>query len=300
MVRIELLKGVSVFLKRRKQMGSLLIKKYHGLGNDYLVIDPNKNPVDLKECHIKKLCKRNFGIGADGILYGPIIEGDKISVRVFNPDGSEATSSGTGIRIFAKYLKDEQYATENEVCFYTKSGMVNVEFLNDDGTLVRANIGKASFWSKDIPVCGENREVIEEKMIFGGTEYHATCLSVGNPHCAIFSNEVSMKKVLELGPLVEKASYFPDRINFMLVQVVDRSHITIEVYERGAGYTLASGTSACAVAAAAYRLGYVDQVSYVSMPGGELTIELDQEENIFMTGTVGTVGMMMLTENFFA
>ena len=280
-------------------MGSLIIRKYHGLGNDYLVIDPNKNPVELKECHIKCLCKRNFGIGADGILYGPIIENGRMKVRVFNPDGSEATSSGTGIRIFAKYLKDENYAKEQTVEFSTISGNVTVDFLNEEGTLVRADIGRASFWAKDIPVIGENREVINETMSFGDQDYVVTCLSVGNPHCALFTSNVSMKRVVEIGPKIESSPLFPDRINFILANVKDRNHIEIEVYERGAGYTLASGTSACAVAAAAFRLGLVDRKTSISMPGGELEIELNEDDHIIMTGTVSAVGMMMLTENFF-
>lgn len=280
-------------------MGSLIIRKYHGLGNDYLVVDPNKNPVELKESHIKCLCKRNFGIGADGILYGPIIENGKMKVRVFNPDGSEATSSGTGIRIFAKYLKDEQYAQDETVEFSTISGTVKVDFLNEDGTLVRADIGKASFWAQDIPVVGENREVINESMRFGDQDYIVTCLSVGNPHCALFTDDISMKRVVEIGPQIESSTLFPDRINFMLANVTDCNHIAIEVYERGAGYTLASGTSACAVAAAASRLGLVERKVFVTMPGGELEIDINEEDHIIMTGTVSTVGMMMLTENFF-
>lgn len=280
-------------------MGSLIIRKYHGLGNDYLVVDPNKNPVELKESHIKCLCKRNFGIGADGILYGPIIENGKMKVRVFNPDGSEATSSGTGIRIFAKYLKDEQYAQDETVEFSTISGTVKVDFLNEDGTLVRADIGKASFWAQDIPVVGENREVINESMRFGDQDYIVTCLSVGNPHCALFTDDISMKRVVEIGPQIESSTLFPDRINFMLANVTDCNHIAIEVYERGAGYTLASGTSACAVAAAASRLGPVERKVFVTMPGGELEIDINEEDHIIMTGTVSTVGMMMLTENFF-
>lgn len=281
-------------------MGSFMIKKYHGLGNDYLVIDPNKNDVDLKECHIRKLCKRNFGIGADGILYGPIEKDGKIHVRCFNPDASEATNTGTGIRIFAKYLKDEGYAKDKQVSFYTASGKAEVEFLNEDATLVRARIGKADFHAARIPVIGEDREVINEAMYFGGTPYEVTCLSVGNPHCALLVNEVNYKKVMELGPIVESAEYFPDRINFMLLHVVDREHVEIEVYERGAGYTLASGTSACAAAAVTVRLGLTERKVEVSQPGGSLTVELNDQDEIIMTGSVDSVGMMMLSDAFFA
>lgn len=281
-------------------MGSFMIKKYHGLGNDYLVIDPNKNDVDLQEGHIRKLCKRNFGIGADGILYGPIEKDGKIHVRCFNPDASEATNTGTGIRIFAKYLKDEGYAKEDRVEFYTASGRAEVEFLNEDATLVRARIGKADFHASAIPVIGEEREVINEAMYFGGNPYEVTCLSVGNPHCALIANEVNYKRVMELGPIVESSDYFPDRMNFMLLHVIDKEHVEIEVYERGAGYTLASGTSACAAAAVTVRLGLTERKVSVSQPGGTLTVELNDQDEIIMTGSVDSVGMMMLSDAFFA
>jgi len=280
-------------------LGSFMIKKYHGLGNDYLVIDPNINEVELKDCHIRKLCKRNFGIGADGVLYGPIEKDGRIHVRCFNPDASEATNTGTGIRIFAKYLKDEGYAKENRVTFYTASGKAEVEFLNEDATMVRARIGKADFHASAIPVVGKEREVINEAMYFGGKQYEVTCLSVGNPHCALLANEVNYKKVMELGPIVESAEYFPDRINFMLLHVVDKNHVEIEVYERGAGYTLASGTSACAAAAVTTRLGLTERKVEVSQPGGTLTVELNEQDEIIMTGSVDSVGMMMLNDTFF-
>ncbi len=280
-------------------MGSLMFKKYHGLGNDYLVIDPNKNDVVLQESHIRKLCKRNFGVGADGILYGPIEKDGKIHVRCFNPDASEATNTGTGIRIFAKYLKDEGYVTGDSASFYTASGKAEVKFLNDNGTLMQARMGKADFHASKIPVIGEEREVINEAMYFGGSLYEVTCVSIGNPHCALISNEVNYERVNELGPLVESSEYFPDRMNFMLMHVIDREHVEIEVYERGAGYTLASGTSACAAVAVGVRLGLTDRKITVSQPGGDLMVELSPDDEIIMTGTADSVGMMMLNDTFF-
>lgn len=281
-------------------MGSFMIKKYHGLGNDYLVIDPNKSDVDLQESHIRKLCKRNFGVGADGILYGPIEKDGKIHVRCFNPDASEATNTGTGIRIFAKYLKDEGYVKDNTVVFYTAKGKAEVEFLNEEGTMVRARIGKPDFHASAIPVVGAEREVVNEAMYFGGKLYEVTCLSVGNPHCALITNEVNYKKVMEIGPMVEQSDYFPDRMNFMLLHVIDKTHVEIEVYERGAGYTLASGTSACAAAAVTARLGLTNRKIIVSQPGGDLEVEIDDNDEIIMTGSVDHVGMMMLNDSFFS
>lgn len=280
-------------------MASYEIKKYHGLGNDYLVIDPKICDVKLLESHIRKLCKRNFGVGADGILYGPFFKDGKIYVECFNPDGSRAQNSGTGVRIFAKYLFDNGYVKDKTVEFYTDNNKAYVEILNDDATLVRANMGKASFKSTDIPVTGDEREVINEAMYFGGNPYEVTCLSVGNPHCAYITDEISCEKVMALGPMVESAEYFPMRINFMMMHVIDREHVAIEVYERGAGYTLASGTSACAACAVTNRLGLTERKIEVIQPGGSLTVELNDNDEIIMTGSVDSVGMMMISESFF-
>ena len=135
--------------------GSLItLKKYHGLGNDYLVYDPNRNTEQLLERQIVQLCRRNIGVGADGILYGPFFEDGEIKVRIFNPDGSEAERSGNGIRIFSKYLRDEGYVTEKQYPLTTKAGTVIVEFLEKDGTEMKVDMGYASFGAERIPVVG--------------------------------------------------------------------------------------------------------------------------------------------------
>lgn len=281
-------------------MDTITMHKYHGLGNDYLVLDPNKNKIHLQERKIEMLCRRNFGVGADGILYGPILEGDKIKVSIYNPDGSEAERSGNGVRIFAKYLKDAGYVTGKHCTLTTKSGDVEVEFLDEEGSTMRVNMGKPDFMSASIPMKGPAHESINEPLNFHGSMYNTTCLSVGNPNCVIMTEEVSCKQAEALGPYVENSSYFLNRINMQLCKVESRSQIRIEIYERGAGYTLASGTGACAAAAAAYRMGLVDEKITVKMPGGDLMIEIDENQNLFMTGTVGTVGTFSLAENFFA
>ena len=122
-------------------MDTITLKKYHGLGNDYLVFDPNKNDIKLQERKIEMLCHRNIGVGADGILYGPMQDGDKIRVLIFNSDGSEATESGNGVRIFAKYLLDEGYVTEKHFTLTTQAGDIEIEFLDETGNTMRVDMG---------------------------------------------------------------------------------------------------------------------------------------------------------------
>ena len=279
---------------------SLQLVKYHGLGNDYLVLDPNKNEIRLQERHIVRLCRRNIGVGADGILYGPLMENGKIYVQIFNPDGSEAERSGNGVRIFAKYLLDEHYVEHKEFSLMTKAGAVMIDFLTEDGSRMRVNMGKAQFSGGVIRTLYSEDEIVNEPLIFHGQLYNATCVSMGNPNCVIMMEEVSARKAKELGPYVENAAYFPNRINMQLCHVMDRSHVQVEIYERGAGYTLASGTGACAAASAAYRLGLVDDKVFVKMPGGELVIEIMPDMTVYLTGDVEKIGTFCLAENFFA
>ncbi len=279
---------------------TLLLKKYHGLGNDYLVLDPNKNEIQLQERHIVRLCRRNIGVGADGILYGPLFRDEKICVQIFNPDGSEAERSGNGVRIFAKYLLDEGYVDKKQFSLYTKAGKVTVDFLNEDGSRMRVNMGKARFAGGVLKGSYGENEMINEPLLFRDRLYNATCVSMGNPNCVIMMEEVNAKKAKELGPYVENAPYFPNRINMQLCHVIDRSHVQVEIYERGAGYTMASGTGACAAATAAYRLGLTDNRITVTMPGGELLVEIEDDMTVFLTGDVKNIGTVLLAENFFA
>ena len=246
------------------------------------------------------LCRRNFGVGADGILYGPFQEDGKLRVQIFNPDGSEAERSGNGVRIFAKYLLDEGYVKEKKFTLNTLAGDVEIEFLDEDGSTMRVNMGKPVYAGAELPLVGLEGEIVNAHLRFHDNDYNTTCLSVGNPNCVIMMEEITPQKAKDLGPYVEGASYFPNRTNMQICKVMDRENIAIEIYERGAGYTLASGTGACAAAAAAKRMGLVDDKVTVHMQGGNLIVEFNKEGNIFMTGTVGTVGTFTLAENFFA
>lgn len=261
-------------------------KKYHGLGNDYLVIDPNVADFAMTEANIRLICDRNFGVGSDGILYGPTFNDGVPVLRIFNPDGSEAEKSGNGLRIFAKYLWEKQYVRSKSFKIQTLGGVVDVQVKDDVAGLIRINMGKVTFTSNEIPVAGKPREVVNEPLDINGVLHKVTCLSIGNPHCVIPMPEVSEATARALGPHVENHRMFPNRINMQLVRVIDRANIDIRIWERGAGYTLASGSSSCAAAAASHKLGLVDNDVTVHMPGGTLHIEIADDGQIHMTGPV--------------
>lgn len=270
--------------------------KYHALGNDYIVLDPNRiSPLlKLKAKQIKLICNRNFGLGSDGILFGPTIKGDESHLRIFNPDGSEALKSGNGIRIFSRYLRDEGYIKKSSFILKTKGGDVFVRFVGGKSDLIRVDMGKATFQSSKIPVRGKNREVIGESLKVGKQHFKITCVSVGNPHCVIPLKTISPELAKKIGPLVENHKMFPQRINMQLVKVIDKKNIEIEIWERGAGYTLASGSSSCAAVTAAHRLGLVGKRVSVRMPGGKLKIKLRNDGHVFMTGPVTKVAQGVL------
>ena len=273
--------------------------KYHALGNDYIVMNPEECPLELSSQMIQHICHRNFGIGSDGILWGPIEHNGSLSLRIFNPDGSEAEKSGNGIRIFSRYLIDKGFVATNTFDLQTLGGNVKVEKLDSQGSLIRVAMGKVTFNSAQIPVSGEVREVVDEAMVFGQGTYKATCVSIGNPHCVIPVKNVSSELAQTLGPIVENHPLFPNRINMQILEVIDRNNIRIEIWERGAGYTLASGSSSSAAASAAYRLGLVDQKIAVHMPGGTIDIRIDDDMMVFMTGSVNSVCEGEITEQFY-
>ena len=159
-------------------------------------------------------------------------------------------------------------------------------------------MGHVSFWSDEIPVTGERREVINQDMVFGKTLYPTTCVSVGNPHCVIPMHEISKELVCKIGKYSENAQYFPNRINTQIMTVEDKENISIEIFERGSGYTLASGTGACAAAAVAYKLGMTGNKMIVHMPGGELMVEIDDDWQTYMTGDVFYIAGIRTSDEF--
>ena len=263
--------------------------KYHALGNDYIVIDPNKTRFKLTEENIKLICHRNLGLGSDGILYGPILDGNSLKLRILNPDGSEAEKSGNGIRIFSRYLYEQGYIDTSKFTLDTLGGKVLVTMLDGEGKLIKVDMGTCTFLSESIPVAGPSREVVDEVLELENGLFRITCLSIGNPHCVISVDMISAELAKELGTVIENHPMFPNRINMQLLKVIDRRNIKIEIWERGAGYTLASGSSSCAAASAAYKLGLVDNELKVHMPGGIIEIEINPDGHVHMTGPVTSV-----------
>jgi diaminopimelate epimerase len=280
--------------------------KYHGLGNDYLVIDPAGLAAPLSEAQIRLICDRHYGAGSDGILLGPLPTGEAdFALRIFNPDGSPAEKSGNGLRIFSRYLWDrgllqsrstgagESAYPEEAPCsepftIHTPGGIVRSQVL-EAGRKVTVEMGQASFDSQRIPVAGPPRQVVDESMILGGEMLRYCAVSMGNPHCVVLYEAPSEEAARRLGPLVENEPRFPYRTNVQFMRALGRDAIQIFIWERGAGYTLASGSSSCAAAAAAHRLGWVDAQVSVHNPGGVIQVSIDPDYWMTMTGPVEKV-----------
>jgi diaminopimelate epimerase len=276
--------------------------KGHGLGNDYLVLRREDLPFELSEASIVRICDRNWGIGSDGILMMVPSARADFGLRIFNPDGSEAEKSGNGLRIFAKWLRDHGHARGDRFTVDTKGGVVECLCHLKDGRVrfVTVEMGRATFRAPDIPMNGPDRDVVAVPLQLGdGSTVTATAVSVGNPHCVVFVDKLDTDACRRIGPLVERHPAFPQRTNVQFARVVDRSTVDILIWERGAGYTLASGSSSCGAAAAAVRNGRCEhgRVS-VRMPGGELVIDVRPDWSLRLEGPVEEVYTGVLSAEF--
>ncbi|HUC86318.1 MAG TPA: diaminopimelate epimerase, partial [Candidatus Acidoferrales bacterium] len=249
---------------------------------------------------IKTICHRNFGVGSDGILIGPLpAENAKCALKIYNPDGSLAEKSGNGLRIFSRYLWDTHFVGNDEFVIQTDGGLVR-SIVFEGGRMVRVEMGKVSFDSARIPVAGPHREVINEKISVGGREFTYCAATIGNPHCVLPLPEISESMAREFGPLLEAHPNFPRKTNVQFLKVRDRANIRIEIWERGAGYTLASGSSSSAAAAVARKLGLVDNNVSVYCPGGVIQIEILDGFDILMTGSVTKVAEGLISPEIFS
>jgi len=278
--------------------------KGHGLGNDYIVMEAAHLPAALTAPQITRICDRNWGVGSDGILLlVPAWDGADFGLRIFNPDGSEAEKSGNGLRIFAKYLHDHGHAKHEVFTVATKGGRVECRCHVVDGrmNLVTVEMGRCTFVAPEIPMNGPEREVVRVPLQVDGETLLITAVSVGNPHCVIFTDQLDEVLVRRLGPLVENHPAFPNRINVQWARVASRSMVDILIWERGAGWTLASGSSSSAVACAAVKNGLCDQgLVTVRMPGGELRIDVRPDWSIRLQGAVEEVYTGTFTDDFTA
>ena len=261
-------------------MSQVELFKYQALGNDYLVLDL-PGPLDEVVALLPSLCDRHLGLGSDGLLaYDP----QSMTVRIFNPDRSEAQKSGNGLRITAAHAVLVHGAGERfELRTADRANPIRV--LSRDGAEITTelDIGRPSFRAADLPASFDGEpEQVELETPAGRVE--AVLVSVGNPHCVVFGQRVTKERCLQLGPHLEHHPAFPERTNVQLCEVVDRARVRAEIWERGAGYTLASGTSASAVAAACMRRGLVDDRVTVTMAGGDLALRREASGNLIQSG----------------
>jgi diaminopimelate epimerase len=275
--------------------------KYHALGNDYLILQPADYPQQIPPTprQIRVICHRQYGIGSDGILWGPLptTKAD-FGLRIFNPDGSEAEKSGNGTRIFARFLWDQGRVKSATFTIETPGGVVEADVKN--GHRITVAMGAVSFASDRIPVAGPPREVLNETLRIRDRTFTFCAATIGNPHCVILLPEISAELARTYGPDIEVHPIFPRRTNVQFLQVLDRANIRIEIWERGAGHTLASGSSASAASAVAHKLGLVDRQVTVHMPGGELEVEIGPDYAIRQTGPVIKVAEGMMHPELFA
>jgi diaminopimelate epimerase len=268
---------------------SLAFTKYHGLGNDFVLVDNRHRGIPcLTPEQAIQICDRHFGVGADGVIFAlPGQAGTDYSMRIFNADGSEPEMCGNGIRCLARFLAEleGQETVGKSYRIHTLAGVITPQ-LEADGQ-VRVDMGQPALLAKDIPTTLANPEakVINLPLEVTGQTWAVTCVSMGNPHCLIFVDDVEAIPLERIGPQFEHHPVFPQRTNTEFIQVIASDYLKMRVWERGAGITLACGTGACASVVAGVLTGKSDRRSIVELPGGCLVIEWSEsEQRIYMTG----------------
>jgi diaminopimelate epimerase len=250
--------------------------KAHGLGNDYIVVDTTLLGFGLTPERIRAICDRHTGVGSDGILAVVEAADADFGLRIYNPDGSEAEKSGNGLRIAARFLSDHGYTRRDCFTIQTRGGLISVRLISQgsDPPHVQVEMGRAVVDATRTHLRVDDREL------------EVTVVSIGNPHCVVVVEDLSAVDLLHLGPAIENHETFPRRTNVQFVQVLARNEVRALIWERGAGHTLASGSSACAVAAACFQKQMIDTAVTVQMEGGDLEVEILEGLHVIMTGPV--------------
>lgn len=265
--------------------------KMHGLGNDFIVVDDLDDVLDIPADKIAELCDRNFGVGADGMIFvRPATDSSAHAyMHYYNADGSQAEMCGNGIRCFAKYLIDKRLVPSEARRLYvqTMGGVRSIDVQVDESGMMsaaRVDMGQPKFAPKDIPSTFEGDLVFQQSIETSEGSFDVTALSMGNPHAVIWVDDLDTAPVLTVGPLIEVHERFPAKTNVEFAQIIHPSRIRLRVWERGVGETQACGTGACATAVAAVLASATDERVTVELPGGELLIEWQQGGTVFMTG----------------
>ena len=266
---------------------SFLFTKWQGCGNDFVLVDCLKEKVTDYAVLTKRVCDRHYGIGADGMIF--ILPSDKADfrMRIFNTDGSEAEMCGNGIRCFARCVYEAGHTDQTEFTVETGAGILVPRLLleNDRVVSVRVDMGCPVLEGDKIPVSGYGmNRILHEDIEVLGQKYKMTCVSMGNPHCVVFVDDIKKVPIEEIGPAFECHSSFPKKINTEFVEVLDRSHLRMRVWERGAAITLACGTGSCATLVAAVLNDKTERKADIALDGGMLTVEWAQNDHVYMTG----------------
>ena len=261
--------------------------KWQGCGNDFVLLDCLQEDIQDYAALARKVCDRHYGVGADGILV--VLPSDKADfrMRIFNTDGSEAEMCGNGIRCFARYLYDFGLTKKASFTVETGAGILVPEIVLADGQVkgVKVDMGEPHLLGEEIPVVGfDGQKVINQVMTVEEQEYHFTAVSMGNPHCVIFVDDAEHFPIYELGHKFETHELFPRKTNTEFVEVKDRKHVRMRVWERGAAVTLACGTGSCATVVAGILNDKLDREAEVELDGGKLLIHWADDNHVFMTG----------------
>jgi diaminopimelate epimerase len=260
--------------------------KMHGIGNDYVYVDCFRETVQEPEKLAVHISDRHFGVGGDGLIL--IMPSDKADarMRMFNADGSEAQMCGNGIRCLAKYVYESGISRKPELTVETLAGVLRLQLFTTDGTVdkVKVNMGMPRLRRQDIPMSGDGDRVLGEKLTAGDREFAVTCVSMGNPHCVIYVDDVATFPVTHYGPLLEHHAQFPQRANVEWIEWLNRREIRQRTWERGSGETLACGTGACAATVASVLNGKTDRAVTVHLRGGDLGVEWAEDNHVYMTG----------------
>ena len=261
--------------------------KWHGLGNDFVIVNGFKEKIDNYPQMAIQVCDRHTGVGADGlVLVLPSSIAD-FEMRIFNSDGSEAEMCGNVTRCIARYVYENGLTDKTKITLETKAGIITPELIFSDGLLktIKVDMGEPRLMRSAIPMAGnESQQVVSEALTVQGVEYFITCVSMGNPHCIIFVDDLAETELAVIGPMIETHPIFPRKTNVEFVQVLDKQKVRMRVWERGAGITMACGTGACATLVAGVLNGKIDRQAVVELDGGELVIEWGSDNHIYMSG----------------
>lgn len=268
--------------------------KMQGCGNDYIYIDGAKEKMaqEEKEAFVRRVSDRHFGVGGDGVIFiNPSDEAD-FEMEMYNADGSRAEMCGNGIRCVAKYVYDKGLTDKTDISVISCGKIKYLQLFLQDGRVdtVRVNMGAPELTADLVPVICERKQAVDETISVQGQDYKMTCVSMGNPHAVVFMDGVKDLDIEKTGPYFENHERFPKRTNTEFVEVIDRRHVFMRVWERGTGETLACGTGACATVVACILNGLTEETVTVTLLGGELTITWDREADlVYMTGPAVTV-----------